>query len=145
MVYADYEFYKINFAGNLIAEDDFARLATKASAFLDYYTRGKAKFFAESDAVKMACCALAEQYKVIDAAALTVSKLSENAGGEKKSETTGRHSVTYSTGEDVAKATASYATSSESSLAAVVRMYLDGTGLLYRGGCHVYSTHCNPL
>ena len=43
MVYADYEYYKNEFYGTAIAEEDFQPLAVRASAVVDYYTSGRAK------------------------------------------------------------------------------------------------------
>ena len=41
-MYADYTFYTETFYGTAIAEADFPRLSSRASDFIDYYTRGKA-------------------------------------------------------------------------------------------------------
>ena len=67
MIYADYEYYCDIYKGTVDA-DSFCRLATRASSFLDYYTQNRAKNFAELDAVKMCCCALVDQYMLIDTA-----------------------------------------------------------------------------
>ena len=68
MVYADYNYYTQNYLGTMLNEEDFSRLALRASSFLDYYTRGRAAQNAELEAVKMACCAVAEQQHVIEKA-----------------------------------------------------------------------------
>ena len=112
MFYADYSFYKDAFLGVDISEKDFPRLALRASQFLDYYTRGKAAQNPDLDALKMACCAVAEAY----------AKVGGKAGI--KSETVGSYSVSYSDGVDANIA-----------LAAAARQHLANTGLLYRGGC----------
>ena len=67
MIYADYEYYCGTYMGTVDA-DSFCRLATRASSFLDYYTQNRVKNFAELDAVKMCCCALVDQYMLIDTA-----------------------------------------------------------------------------
>ena len=41
-MYADYTFYTDEFFGTAIEEADFPRLSSRASDFIDYYTRGKA-------------------------------------------------------------------------------------------------------
>ena len=38
MAYADYTYYSGTYMGT-VSEEDFTRLAVRASAFLDYYTR----------------------------------------------------------------------------------------------------------
>lgn len=138
MVYADYGFYVASYLGTAINSGDFSRLALRASAFLDYYTQGRAAKNAGSEALKMACCALAEQYQTIEQAqtlankSLAAGAASDN--GEVQSETVGSWSRSYRSGGESASAAANAASAAQSSLAAVARQYLAGTGLLYRGG-----------
>lgn len=144
MAYADYRFYKEQFYGRAIEELDFPRLASRASSFLDYYTMGKSKKNEELHDLKMACCAIAEKYQTIDAAQkIAVDALS--ASGEKKSETVGSYSVSYTTGEESTKTALSIAENANAALAQVAQMYLAGTGLLYRGGRNVCPPCCNCL
>lgn len=137
MVYADYEFYANEYYGQAIDVLDFPRLAIRASSFLDYYTQGRAEKHSDLDAVKMACCALAEQYQIIDQARVLANKsLAAGAAsdsGEVQSETVGSWSKSYRSGGDSAGAAESVAANAQASLAAVARQYLSGTGLLYRG------------
>lgn len=137
MVYADFEYYITKYMGTAIEPERFYTFALRASSFLDYYTQGRAAENADLDAVKMACCALAEQYQVIEQAqALANKNLSaaiESDGGEVQSETVGSWSKSYRSGGDSAGAAASVAANAQASLAAVARQYLSGTGLLYRG------------
>lgn len=138
MEYADYTFYTSSFLGSAISEADFPRLALRASQFLDYYTMGKAKNFPELENLKMACCAVAEKCQVVEKAEKSASE-SMNEGGNLKSESVGSYSVSYQTaGEKI-----SAAESARNGIAAVARMYLGGTGLLYRGGC-CGCTHHTP-
>ena len=131
MAYADYEFYKNTYLGDAIQESEFEKLSVRASSFLDYYTMGKAKDNADLLELKMACCAIAERYIVIER--------SIGSGSEKQSETVGSYSVTY-------RSNAETAASVKAEMAGIAREYLAGTGLLYRGGCrHVCSAHCNGL
>lgn len=68
MVYADYDYYSNVYLGTAISSDDFPRLAMRASAFLDYATMGRVAKHADWDAVKLACCAVADDYQTIETA-----------------------------------------------------------------------------
>lgn len=144
MTYADFTYYRYEYMGAGIEEPDFSRLAMRASRFLDYYTQGRATANAELDAVKMACCALAEQYQLIDsvrtAQAKGLAASVENAGKELQSETVGPWSKTYKSGGDSAASMQSMSAELNASLAQIARQYLSGTGMLYRGkGCKTCS------
>lgn len=149
MAYADYAYYTTAYLGTAIQESDFPRLALRASSFLDYYTQGRAAQNKELDALKMACCAVAEQYQAIDTAqALARKSLSASLsaeGGELQSQTVGSWSKTYRSGGDSAQQALSSAQTAQAALAAIARQYLGGTGLLYRGrgcGCGGYVPPC---
>ena len=134
MIYADYEYYCDIYKGTVDA-DSFCRLAARASSFLDYYTQNRAKDFSELDAVKMCCCALVDQYMLIDTAQ-ELARKNVSAGlasdeGELQSETVGGDS-------SVAALKAS--SEAKKDLASVAREYLAHTGLLYRGRCFA----CTP-
>ena len=152
MAYADYEYYTTTYLGTAIKEADFPHLSLRASSFLDYYTQGRAAQNSDLDAIKMACCAVSEQYQVIDTArALAQKALSSSLsseGGELQSQTVGSWSKTYrSAGDSAAQATAS-APSAQELLANVASQYLAGTGLLYRGrrcGCGYVPPCCDSL
>lgn len=137
MAYADFDFYVNEYYGQAVDEIAFPHLAIRASSYLDYYTQGRADKNHELKELKMACCAMAEQYQVIEQAqALANKNLSaamESDGGEVQSETVGSWSKSYRSGGDSAGAAASVAANAQASLAAVARQYLAGTGLLYRG------------
>lgn len=141
MAYADYEYYTAAYLGKTIQKADFPRLSLRASYFLDYYTQGRAASNSELDALKMACCAVAEQYQSIDLAqqaALNALKNSANAGetGELQSQSVGSWSKTYRSGGESAQQATAVAQSAQTHLASVAAQYLAGTGLLYRGrGC----------
>lgn len=150
MAYADYEYYTTTYLGTAIQEPDFPRLALRASSFLDYYTQGRAAQNKDLDAVKMACCAVAEQYQTIDTAQVleqrSLSAALSQDGGELKSQTVGSWSKTYQSGGESAAQAATFAISAKSGLAAAANMYLAGTGLLYRGrGCGCVPPHCDAL
>lgn len=140
MVYADYEYYKATYLGAAIQEAEFPRLALRASAFLDYYTQGRAALNHGLDALKMACCAVAEQYQSIESAQDLAQKAASNAlskeGGELQSQSVGSWSKTYRSAGESAEDAARAGAAAREGLSGVAGMYLAGTGLLYRGrGC----------
>lgn len=149
MAYADYEYYTDTYLGTAIQEADFPRLSLRASSFLDYYTQGRAAQNPELDALKMACCAVAEQYQYIDTAqALAQKSLSASleSDGELQSQTVGSWSKTYRSGGDSAQQALSSVQTAQAALGSVVQQYLAGTGLLYRGrGCCCVPSCCDTL
>lgn len=137
MIYADYDYYRNEYFGKSISDVDFPRLALRASQYLDYITTGKAVQNPELEALKMCCCALAEQYQSIETAETLAQKsLSAGAadGAEVQSESVGSWSRSYRSGGDSAQSAAQAAKEGRSALAETVRQYLAHTGLLYRGG-----------
>lgn len=138
MTYADFEYYSGTYMG-AVSENDFPRLAVRASSFLDYYTRNRAQDNADLDAVKMCCCALVDKYAVIESAqALAVKNLANAAANdaEVKSETVGGYSRTLATGGEAAAAALNATDKARKLLAETCMEYLAHTGLLYRGrGC----------
>ena len=136
MAYADYTYYYGTYMGTM-SEEDFSRLAVRASSYLDYYTRDKAKDNAELDAVKMCCCALVDVYKLIETAKELANKdmtagLSSDAI---QSETVGGYSRTMRSGGEGASSSLQAGLDAKKQLAATAMEYLANTGLLYRGGC----------
>lgn len=136
MAYADYTYYSGTYMGT-VSEEDFSRLAVRASSYLDYYTRDKAKDNAELDAVKMCCCALVDVYKLIETAKELANKdmtagLSSDAI---QSETVGGYSRTMRSGGEGASSSLQAGLDAKKQLAATAMEYLASTGLLYRGGC----------
>lgn len=136
MAYADYTYYSGTYMGT-VSEEDFPRLAVRASSYLDYYTRDKAKDNAELDAVKMCCCALVDVYKLIETAKELANKdmtagLSSDAI---QSETVGGYSRTMRSGGEGAASSLQAGLDAKKQLAATAMEYLANTGLLYRGGC----------
>lgn len=138
MTYADFEYYSGTYMGT-VSEEDFPRLAVRASSFIDYYTRNKAKDHADLDAVKMCCCALVDKYAVIEAAqALAMKNLANAAANdaEVKSETVGSYSRTLATGGESALSALNATDGAKKLLAETCMEYLAHTGLLYRGGVY---------
>lgn len=138
MAYADYAYYRDTYMGT-VSEEDFQRLAVRASSFLDYYTCNKAKDFVGLEELQMACCALVDKYKVIEAAnELAAKNLSASLsadGNELKSETVGGYSRTFASGGDSALSALNTLAGARKLLAETAAQYLVNTGLLYRGGC----------
>lgn len=137
MIYADFDYYINVYLGNAIAEGNFLRMAARASRYIDYITQGRAVKKAELDAVKDCCCALADQYQMIDAAeklALQSVKAGSTDTAEVSSETVGSWSRSYRSGGESAQNAAQAAQESRSILLDMARQYLSHTGLLYRGG-----------
>lgn len=120
MVYADYEFYKEEFLNATVPEDKFAGYAEKASALIDSFTfdRITDDIFVTSPKIgrkiKLCCCALCEEILLI-----------ENGGGI-SSESVDGYSVTYASG--ISKSRSEMRRYSDT-----IKVYLSGTGLLYRG------------
>ncbi|MBR5285672.1 MAG: hypothetical protein IKU30_02125 [Clostridia bacterium] len=142
-MYADYTFYTDVFFGKDISAADFPRLSSRASDFLDYYTRGKA-VDAEPEAIRTAlakaCCAVAEAMQTNERAKALANKtlLAALASGspELKSESVGSYSVSYATSGDFLKGNEAQAVRDERiQYTQIALQYLYDTGLLYRGGC----------
>lgn len=133
-MYATYTFYTDTYLGSALTEQEFARASKRASSFIDYYTIGKAKDYPDDDnALAMCCCALAEQYQIIENA-----KVQSMSGGEVKSQTVGAWSKTYASGVETAEA-------ARKTLEDIAMDYLAWTGLLYRGGQRCVPTYCDCL
>lgn len=135
-MYADYTFYTTQYLGSSIAEADFNRLATRASEIIDDLTHGRAAAYVQDhpddNKVKMACCALAENYRAIENARVSA------ASGELQSESVGAYSRSYRSGAEIMM-------SVEADNRKILRRYLGSTGLLYGGvGC-VCTAHCHSL
>lgn len=149
MAYADYEYYTTTYLGTAIKKDDFPRLSLRASSFLDYYTQGRAAQNSDLDALKMACCAIAEQYQYIDTAQALAQKsltASLESDGELQSQSVGSWSKTYRSGGESAQQATTAAQAAQASLASAAAQYLSSTGLLYRGrGCGCVPPCCDAL
>lgn len=140
MAYADFCFYANEYYGKTVDEFAFPRLAIRASSFLDYCTMGRAKSYPDMRELKMACCALVEQYQIIEQAEAMVRKSLaaslENTGAEVSSETVGSWSRSYRSGGESASAVLKATQNSQDALYEIVRMYLGNTGLLRAKGYH---------
>ncbi|MGN0610057.1 MAG: DnaT-like ssDNA-binding protein [Oscillospiraceae bacterium] len=117
--YADYAFYTDKYLGRAIPnENDFAYYALRASEIIDSKTFGRIDEI--TPAVRMACCAAADEL-YSDASARA------KAAGGVSSESVDGYSVSYR----------AYNTESEKAakkrVNAAIKLYLGGTGLMFRG------------
>ena len=116
--YATYTYYTTTFLGTAIASADFAALALRASAWIDRLTFQRAADDTDNtDAISMACCAVAEDIQRTNA-----------AGGVDaiQSESIGQNSVTY------AGTSSKMFTAGETYMQSAA-LYLGSTGLMFPG------------
>ncbi len=99
-------YYRENFVGNMLSEDEFSKFLPKAVSYVKYYVGPK---FAECDEIKNAVCAVCE----------VLYKYGERDGI--KSEANDGISQSYSESDISKKADE------------VIKIYLSSTNLLYRG------------
>lgn len=132
---ASFDYYQQTYYGEILTAEDFPRYIKRADSYLDYITAGKVSDYlgddttgldaAILDKVRMAECAIADQYLVIEESKKTVAAESAS-GGAIASETVGSHSVSYRSGFETAQA-------AESEVYNIANRYLAWTGLLFRG------------
>lgn len=139
MVYADYSYYTNVYWGDAITEEDWPKMSTRASAFIDYVTTGRAEKHTDLDAVKNACCALAESYQTIETARKLANQSLNSAAtsgesGELQSQTVGSWSKTYRSAGSSAVEAMNSAEKTQEALMETAKMYLAGTGLLRARG-----------
>ncbi len=118
--YCDYTYYTGTYLGNQIASGDFARLALRASAVIDQLTFGRAAIQTDPDIVdeiKMATCAVAEEYQAIEQDGSVDGIASESVG-----------SVSVSYTESSSKRL-----TKDDRLAAAAKTYLGSSGLMFSG------------
>jgi len=116
VIYADYRYYRDEFRGKLIPETDFDRAAMSATQYINNVTFGRIGSNV-TEAVKNACCAVAEVYYS--------GSVSPRAASGITSEKVGNHSVSYSAAENIS--------TQAKRLRSAVKLWLGSTGLLYRG------------
>ena len=118
--YADFAFYMTEYGGDIIPNEQFQRVITRASAYIKAITFSRVDENNISEEVKAATCAVAE----------VIYKAESSTEGEKKSENTDGYSATYVTeqsdGETKEKVL-------QKKQYAAAYPYLATTGLLYRG------------
>lgn len=79
MSYADYTYYTETYGGKSVKQEDFPRLAAKASAYLDSLTFGRAAENSGDERLKMCCCELCDSLLLTDGSGGMV-KQSESVG-----------------------------------------------------------------
>lgn len=89
MIYADYTYYISTYGGKAVSEEDFPRLAAKASAYIDRLTFGRAAEFPDDERLKRCCCELCESLMLTDG----------NGGMVKQSESVGSWSYSLAGSE----------------------------------------------
>lgn len=124
MVYATYDYYKDEYSGETLTEQEFKKYARKASAEIDHVTFGRLSDKSDNeipDAVRDATCDIAEKMHDFDTA----------EGKEIASETNDGISVSYrDTGNPIKHL---------GEIRTTLRTYLAATGLMYRGVARSYD------
>ena len=122
--YSTFTYYTNTFLGTQIASADFDALALRASAIIDQQTFQRAIVVWDAgtdadtiDLISMACCNLAETIQTLDA---------DSGADGITSEKVGSHSVNYG-------AQSSKQMTTEQKYAQSLRVYLDGTELMFSG------------
>lgn len=129
MICATYDYYQNDFGGTLVPEESFTPMAIKASNYIATiigYADCEALDCNSKRAVLNACCACSETFYSYSESQHAAT---EHAG--KTSETVGKYSVSYggATFSDFSENSSKM----QNALYGSIRMYLAGTGLLYRG------------
>lgn len=122
MIYADYNFYLMDYKGTVIPDAvTYDEVSVDASAYIDYLTHNRIKVDELPtwviEKVKMAACAVAEIY---------FKQRKDEDGGKVASESVGNHSKSF------AVVQVGYEQRTHQKLSRA-KMYLHGTGLLYGG------------
>lgn len=91
-MYADFEYYRLTFGGNLIEEEKWPEFSRKADAFIDRLTFNRLhQGWTTVTAVKMATCAVAEEIFIHSKQLSAGSAITQGV----KSENNDGYSVTY--------------------------------------------------
>ena len=93
-MYVDYNYYTEVYGGSAVSEEDFSRLAARASAYIDKLTLGRAADHADDERLKQCCCEICDM----------LQHTAESGGVVKQSESVGSWSVTYANAEDKSEA-----------------------------------------
>ena len=119
-MYADYDFYVNNYKGSVIPDaPSYDRVAVDASAFLDYVTHNHIKDLTDEIMVKVKLvqCAIAD---------VCYKQEKDDVANVVSSESVGNHSVSYAVSKVSFR-------QRELEKYTKAKVYLRGTGLLYRG------------
>lgn len=143
---ADYEFYKEQYFGNVISQDDFPKYESRACDKIDYLTMDKfaGVFAGDNETLQVRCkkaiCIVAEIMYDIESAEKAYRKsVSEDktetglSGRSVKSVSSGNESITYSDSVEktsVISAVLTDKVAQDRLIFDSIRDYLGGTGLL---------------
>ena len=123
-VYIDWTFYSTEYLGDTISEEDFPRLAMRASTVIDRITFNRVAAIITADAetavilkIQKATCAVAEEMQ---------EQLQSTGGQAIASERVGNHSVSYVQTKDMQ-------TTPAKKLSIAAALYLGSTYLLFPG------------
>lgn len=139
MAYADFDYYKDPFLGQIITSSEtFRTLAERSSEYIDMVTfcRINADTLKDkplADAVKRCCCAIAEAYYLYDTV-LTNALTGFGGTGAKTSEQIGQYSVSWADPTDSLESLTGG--NFPSYLRKLCIRYLGHTGLMFRGVCY---------
>lgn len=133
-MYADYEFYKTEYFGELVNDTEYPKYELKARDELDYYTRMRIPFIGEDkmNKVKMCECELIDLLYNYDQEVKKIKEYEDKSiQGVVASETVGKQSVSYqkATLRDIK----TVEQECDEMISKIIRKDLSMTGLLYRG------------
>lgn len=133
MALTTYEYYKNEWYGVTVPEEQFNKWLSKAEDQLNDITNGNITTAAVEEygtQIQKAVCELVDMLYLIDTAR---NKATGAAGGVVTARTSGDESVTYKAQENEITAALSSRTATDRLLFDVVRKHLARTGLLYQG------------
>lgn len=134
MPYADYAYYKSEYLGDAVTEEDFPRLAKRAGEYVDAMTGYQAAAYArerDPSPIRNAVCAIAEVIQQIEQESSFYGGNASVDGMRIETEITGRHHVTYAKRMNTTSKQGQDAIDRAILRTAIPHLY--PTGLLYRG------------
>lgn len=139
-MYADYEFYKNEYFGELVDDTEFPKYESRTRNELDYYTCDRILHVKREDVmnkVKMCQCKLIDLFKNYDQEIKKIQEYEEKTikGSVVSSETVGKHSVSFQ--KATLKDVKAVKEELEQEISMIIRRDLSITGLLYRGVAYV--------
>lgn len=136
-IFADYAYYSGTYGGDLIPEEKYPSVASKATDRINAATFGRIEKGVPTEheeVVKRCCCELAEQIYPITLEAAFTSASGNSSSGIIASETNSKYSVSYRSSSEVLGAQLKGATAGLDDVClAIILRHLGRTGLLFRG------------
>lgn len=133
-MYADYEFYKTEYFGELVNDTEYPKYELKARDELDYYTRMRIPFINEDkmNKVKMCECKLIDLLYSYNQEVKKIKEYEDKSiQGVVASETVGKQSISYQKASLRDIKTVEH--ECDEMISKIIRKDLSMTGLLYRG------------